>query len=215
MTRPAWDPLADLSPDQRETLDAYGAELVAANRRLNLISRVSAGDVARRHLIHSLALAYRSFPDGATVVDFGTGGGLPSIPLAIRFPRVRFVAIDAVGKKVESVRLFARRLHLDNVEVWCGRAEQWDGGADYAVSRATAPLADLWSWYARAAAPAAGGSPGGWAPGLICLKGGDLREEIASLDRRFPRLTIERIPLRPLLGDSYFDEKEIVALCNG
>jgi len=215
VSAPAWDPLDELTPAQRGTLEAYRRELVDLNRRVNLVSPASAADAERRHVVHSLALGYRSFPAGATVVDFGAGGGLPSVPLAIRFPGVRFVAIDAASRKAEAVRLFARRLSLANLEVWHGRAEAWPGRADYAVSRATAPLADLWAWFVASRAPAPAAPAGGWTPGLVCLKGGDLEDELADLGRRHPGLAVERIRLGGMLGDPYFDAKEIVAVSGG
>lgn len=205
-----WDPLDDLAPEQRAKLDAYAVELARVNRRVNLVSPATVGEVRERHLVHSLALARKSFPDGATVVDWGTGGGLPAVPLAIRFPNVRFVAVDAIGKKVEAVRLIARRLGLTNLDVWAGRAEAWPGRAHYAVSRATAPLADLWSWFARVRQPFNDTPAHRWRPGLGCLKGGDLTDEVAVLHARFPDLAVEREPLGPLLGRAYLEGKEIV-----
>jgi 16S rRNA (guanine527-N7)-methyltransferase len=209
---PRWDPREDLAPRQREQLSAFAAELARVNRRLNLVSPVTVAEVEERHLVHSLALAYRAFPSGATVVDWGSGGGLPAVPLAIRFPETRFVAVDAVRKKIEAVRLFARRLGLDNLDVWNGRAETWDGTAHYAVSRATAPLADLWGWFARVRAPLPEVPEGCWVPGLVGLKGGDLSGEEAALHAAFPGLTIEHVALQPLLGRPYFADKAVVAV---
>jgi 16S rRNA (guanine527-N7)-methyltransferase len=205
-----WDPLDDLTPPQREQLDAFAAELARVNRQVNLVSPATVPEIEERHLLHSLALAGRAFPPGAMVVDWGSGGGLPAIPLAIRFPETRFVAVDAVRKKTEAVRLFARRLGLDNLDVWNGRAEAWEGTAHYAVSRATAPLASLWGWFARVRAPLSDVPEGCWAPGLLCLKGGDLTEEIGALHARFPGLVVEQIPLAPLLGHPYFADKAVV-----
>ena len=207
-----WNPLDDLSPTQREQLDAFAEELARVNRRINLVASGTIRHIEERHLIHSLALAHRGFPDGATVVDFGTGGGLPAVPLAIRFPKVRFVAIDAVRKKTEATRLFARRLGLSNLEVWLGRAEQWDGSAHYAISRATAPLADLWSWFERVVEPLATVPENCRPQSLLALKGGDLAKEIAALVDAQPNLAIQRIDLYELLGRPYFANKEIVAV---
>ncbi|MDT0630330.1 RsmG family class I SAM-dependent methyltransferase [Rubrivirga sp. S365] len=185
------DPTAALSPAQRATLDAYVGELARVNRRVNLVARgATPGDLAR-HVRHCLEIAARPFPGGAVVVDWGTGGGLPALPLAVAFPDVRFVAVDAVGKKTEAVRLFARRLGVENVEVWNGRAEAYDGPAPhYAVSRATAPLADLWAWFDRVRAPLSA-PPEAWAPGLVCLKGGDLTAEINGLQDAFPSTSVD------------------------
>lgn len=207
----AWNPTADLTDAQRAQLHAFGGELARVNRRVNLVSPATIPYLHERHLVHSLALAYRSFPDGATVVDFGAGGGLPTVPLAIRFPGVRFVAVDAVGKKTEAVRLFARRLGLENLEVWNGRAEKWSGAAHYAVSRATAPLATLWGWFMRVRTPcSAPCPPEAWHPGLIVLKGGDLAEEQAELHAAHPGLAVTKTDLGALLGTPYFADKAIL-----
>jgi 16S rRNA (guanine527-N7)-methyltransferase len=120
------------------------------------------------------------------------------------------VAVDAVRKKTEAVRLVARRLGLDNLEVWNGRAQMWEGSAHYAVSRATAPLADLWGWFTRVRQPLEKAPEGCWAPGLVCLKGGDLTEEIATLHDASPGLVVVQTPLVRLLGRPYFADKVIV-----
>ena len=195
-----------LTNAQRATLGAYVAELARVNRRVNLVARGATAADLERHVRHCLALAERPFPGGAVVVDWGTGGGLPAIPLAVAFPDVRFVAVDAVGKKTEAVRLFARRLGVGNVEVWNGRAEAYDGPTPhYAVSRATAPLADLWGWFARVREPLAA-PPEAWAPGLVCLKGGDLTDEVAALREAFPETAVE---VRDVDGAGW-DDKALV-----
>ena len=201
------DPIAALDARQKDQLDRFAAELVRLNKRLNLVAPTTLrdGELERVHLRHSLALATKAFPPEATVVDWGAGGGLPTVPLAIAFPETRFVAVDAVGKKMEAVRTFARRLGLPNLEVWIGRAETYDGPAPHvAVSRATAPLADLWAWTSRVIQPLAEApSPeaaGVWQPGLLTLKGGDLAEEIAALP---DGLTVEKTYLKALLGPGY------------
>ena len=204
-----------LTPRQLEQLDAYATELARMTRRVNLIAPSTVRQIEERHIAHSLTVAQKAFPDGATVVDWGSGGGLPAIPLAVVFPEVQFIAVDAVGKKTEAIRLFARRLELANVSVWNGRAEAYDGPAPhYAVSRATAPLADLWSWFAACRQPLGEGRPpveaalpeGTWAPGLICLKGGDLSEEVADLHASAPGLTVQTIELASSLGEAWSDK---------
>lgn len=208
-----------LDAHQQATLDAYVAELERVNRRVNLVARPATHADLERHVHHCLALAVRAFPDGAVVVDWGTGGGLPAIPLAVAFPEVRVVAVDAVGKKTEAVRLFARRLEIDNLETWNGRAEAYDGPAPhYAVSRATAPLADLWRWFEAVRAPLAdvpepapdprfrGEAGDVWTPGLVCLKGGDLTVEIADLRRQSPEVSVETLGLADVLGDEWADK---------
>lgn len=208
-----WDPLERLTQRQRQTLDQFALLLRDFNRRINLISREDEAFVFEHHILHSLCLSYRSFPPGCVVVDWGTGGGLPAIPLAVAMPEVRFVAVDAVGKKVHAVQAMVRRLDLVNLKPWHGRADEYDGMLDYSVARATAPLADLWFWHARAARPASrsasrSGDAELWQPGLVCLKGGDLTEEKnAVLDS----VRVEEVPLSSLVGGAYFTDKVILA----
>lgn len=204
----------DLDDAQRATLDIYAAELERLNVRVNLVARPASRADVERHVRHCLALATRPFPDGAVVVDWGTGGGLPAVPLAVAFPGVQVVAVDAVGKKTEAVKLFARRLGLENLSVWNGRAEAYDGPApDYSVSRATAPLASLWSWHERVARPL-DAPEGAWTPGLVCLKGGDLDAEAAALAEAFPETQGRTRGLDEILGPDWAD-KRIVHITAG
>ena len=202
MTLPA------LTDAQTALLDAYAAELARVNRAYNLVAPKTVRDIPERHVRHSLALAVRPFPAGAVVVDWGSGGGLPAVPLAVVFPDVRFVAVDAVGKKTEAVRLFARRLGLGNLSVWNGRAGAYAGPPPtHAVSRATAPLLDLWRWFEAARVPFDG--PRGdaaWPPGLACLKGGDLADEVAALVAAFPEAQVEQTGLGGILGAAWADK---------
>lgn len=199
-----WNPLDDLTPEQRDLLARYEAELSRVNRRVNLVGPSTMADFQTTHVLHSLAITRKEFPDGATAVDFGSGGGLPVVPLAIRFPAVRFVAVDSSWKKTEAVRLFARRLGLENLDVWNGRADAWPGHAHYAVSRATASLAELWGWFVRVrdelSVPP---NRDCWEHGLLTLKGGELSREIADLDDTFPGLSLQRYPLDAWLGETF------------
>ncbi len=177
------------------------------NQKINLISREDEAHIGEQHVRHVLMLTRHGFPDGAVVVDWGTGGGLPALPLAICCPAVHVHAVDAVGKKVQAVRAMARRLGLGNLRAWHGRAEQWEGRAHYSVSRATAPLEALWRWHVRVAAPASvSAAKGTWQPGLLCLKGGDLREEISALKAAYPALHVERHVLALLEPGSFADK---------
>ena len=203
--------LTNTQVGQLEDLERLFLDL---NREVNLVSRQSAGDFRRRHTLHSLSLAELHFPAGATVVDWGTGGGLPGLPLAIAFPDTHFVLVDATRKKTEAVAAMARRLGLANLEVWWGRAETWEGRAHYAVSRATAPLRDLWSWTARVLTPLLEVPAGHeWPQGLLTLKGGDLTDEIRQHQRRFPQTSVSVAPLTLLADDEYFEEKVRVHVC--
>ncbi|MEM8598440.1 MAG: 16S rRNA (guanine(527)-N(7))-methyltransferase RsmG [Bacteroidota bacterium] len=206
-----WNPLDACTPAQRKQLADYERLLLDWNTRVNLISRSTEPAVVfERHMLHSLALAERAFPDGCAVADFGTGGGLPGIPLAIRFPAVTFHLVDSTLKKLRAIDDMATQLGLSNVHVHHTRAETWAGHAHYAVSRATAPLNALWRWYERRRVPLRSElNEAHWTPGLLCLKGGDLRDEIARLtnQHRYSSLQVTSTPLQPLLGPSYFGEK--------
>jgi 16S rRNA (guanine527-N7)-methyltransferase len=210
----AWNPFERLTAEQRQQLNAFAEMLCGFNDRVNLISPDSERHFRTQHLLHCLTLTVRDFPAGSTVVDWGTGGGLPAIPLAICYPEVTVVGVDSVGKKGRAVRTMARRLDLDNCYAWTGRAEEWTGTAHYSVSRATAPLAELWRWHRRVAvSPDSPTEEGEWPPGLLTLKGGDLSGELDGLRDADPDVRVERRPLQSLLGrNGFFGEKELVAV---
>ena len=148
------------------------------NEKINVISRKDIGSLYEKHVLHSLAIAALcNFNDGAEVIDIGTGGGFPGIPLAIFFPNVNFLLADGIGKKIKVVKEVAQAIGLKNVIAVHGRAEEIKGRKfDFAVSRAVAPLGDLWKWINPVLRK---GKKSEELPnGLICLKGGDLTTEI-------------------------------------
>lgn len=203
-----------LSDEQRDKLSDYADQLAYFNKRINLISPNTVDEIWSRHIEHSLVLTIRTFPDGAHVVDWGTGGGLPVVPMAICFPKVSFTGVDAVSKKTQAVRAMARRLGLDNLDLWHGRAEAWDGTAHYSISRATAPLRTLWQWHHRISVPLSTSSED-WAPGLICLKGGDLqsgdlRSECDQLAESYPDVKIFNQPVDTITPSPLFSSKYIL-----
>ena len=199
----------NLSEEKLDRLQEFARLLRELNRRINLISREDEANVYEHHVRHCLTLASRRFPAGCTIIDWGTGGGLPAVPLAIAFPEIRVIGLDAIEKKVQAVRTIARRLQLKNLEAWHGRAEAYPGNVDFSVSRATAPLADLWSWHRRVAR-AGGNEAGCWRRGLVCLKGGDLVNEIAAARALYPGLRIMEHPIQSLPPTPYFEEKVIL-----
>ena len=206
------DPYERLDASQRGRLEEFEQLVLFYNQKINLISRDTERHFRERHTHHSLAIARKQFPAGSEVVDWGTGGGLPVVPLAIAFPDVRFYAVDAVEKKLRVVQAIARRLDLKNLVTWHGRAESWPGQADYAISRATAPLVDLWQWFDRVRKPKIVAPSGAakWKGGLIVLKGGDLTPEIEQLKQAEPDTIVAFLDLEPLLGSSYFRQKSLV-----
>ena len=149
------------------------------NAKINVISRKDIDTLYERHVLHSLSIAaWMEFAPGMEVIDIGTGGGFPGIPLAIFSPEVRFHLVDSVGKKLKVVEAVVEATGLHNVTVQHTRAESIRGRSfDFAVSRAVAPLKDLWAWSRpllrndRKMAD--------FKNGLVCLKGGDLSQEIS------------------------------------
>lgn len=165
-----------LQTQQREKLSAFAKLLQQYNERLNLVSRRTTDRGFMRHIQECLALAAYRFEKGSSLVDWGTGGGLPAIPLAIAFPEVTVYAVDAVQKKIFAVNSFKRQLDLPNLQPWHGRAESFVHRINNSVSRAAAPLCTLWGWHERAAI-----QDRNELGALYCLKGGDLSDELEAL----------------------------------
>jgi 16S rRNA (guanine527-N7)-methyltransferase len=170
------------------------------NSKINVISRKDEDSLVEKHILHSLSIAAAfQFNAGMNVLDLGTGGGFPGIPLAIFFPEVQFHLVDSIGKKIKVVDAVAENIGLKNVTTQHTRAEAITNRKfDVVVSRAVAPLADLWRWSrpllsrkrSTAPLPNDAGQPNIQLPvphGLICLKGGDLSKEIVSSGCR-PRM---------------------------
>jgi 16S rRNA (guanine527-N7)-methyltransferase len=164
------------------------------------------GGLYEKHILHSLSIAaIFNFPSGTEVIDIGTGGGFPGIPLAIFFPEARFHLVDSIGKKIKVVEVVAGALGLKNVTTRHGRAEEiTDRKFNIAVSRAVAPLGELWKWSKPLLHKQIkkAGDPFEEPNGLICLKGGDLSLEIAESGTR-PRM----VEIREVFDREYFREK--------
>lgn len=198
----------EFSDKQLEQFRALGPLYQEWNEKINVISRKDMESLYEKHVLHSLSIAaVFEFPAGAKVIDLGTGGGFPGIPLAIFFPEVQFHLVDSIGKKIKVVEAVKEGLQLDNVTTQHTRAEDIKNRQfDIMVSRAVAPLKDLWNWGKPLLRKSKNVKPGELqANGLICLKGGDLTKEIAESTCR-PEL-IEINSLFPL---PFFDEKFIV-----
>lgn len=170
----------DFSDRQLQQFEALAALYGEWNQKINVISRKDIDSLYLKHVLHSLAIAARiGFSDGQRVVDIGTGGGFPGIPLAIFYPEVEFVLADSIRKKLTVVEEVMKAIGLQNVSTFWGRAEEYKqrNSFDFAVSRAVAPLHDLWQWSRPLIRKA---QQGDFANGLVCLKGGDLHEEISA-----------------------------------
>ena len=182
------------------------------NEKINVISRKDIDSLYLKHVLHSLAIAaVFDFAPGSQVIDIGSGGGFPGIPLAIFFPEVHFHLVDSIGKKLKVVEAVAETTGLKNVTVQHIRAEEIkDRKFDTAISRAVAPLKDLLRWSnavlnknSKVKRLNEEGRP--VARGLICLKGGDLAQEISESNAR-PKIW----DIHALFPDDFFTEKFVL-----
>ena len=199
-----FDEFSENQIDQFRSLETVYKEW---NEKINVISRKDIDGLYEKHVLHSLAIAaVFDFAPATEVLDLGTGGGFPGIPLAIFFPEVKFHLVDSIGKKLKVVEAVRDELKLDNVTTQHSRAEEIRNRKfDFVVSRAVAPLADLWKWSKPLLKKVFAHGPGEMKPGLICLKGGDLTKEISE-SRLRPYVT----DIHTLFPEAYFLEKFIL-----
>lgn len=176
---------ADFSPTQLQQLQQLKALYTEWNEKINVISRKDIDSLYEKHVLHSLAIAaIFDFAPGTQICDLGTGGGFPGVPLAIFFPEVQFHLTDSINKKLNVVREVSAAIGLTNLTTQHTRTEQITNRKfDFVVSRAVAPLKDLWKWStpilkAKGQGKAAKAFDEPFYGGLICLKGGDLTQEI-------------------------------------
>lgn len=175
------------------------------NKRINVISRKDIDLLGIRHVLHSLSIAkFIHFLPGTRILDVGTGGGFPGIPLAIMFPETRFTLIDSVGKKITVVNSVARTLELQNVVALKMRAEDVVDQFDFIVSRAVTKLPALIGWIEN---KIANSSQHGISNGLIALKGGDLQDELNLPYKVFIQ------PISSYFEETFFETKKIVHVC--
>ncbi|BFM43678.1 16S rRNA (guanine(527)-N(7))-methyltransferase RsmG [Flavobacterium sp. CFS9] len=174
------------------------------NEKINVISRKDIDALYTKHILHSLGIAkIMKFEPGATVLDVGTGGGFPGIPLAILFPETRFYLIDVIAKKIKVVQGVVDALELKNVKAEQKRAELVKGDFDFIVSRAVTNMPDFVSWVKGKIKKQHKHT---LKNGILYLKGGDLTEELAA----FPKVTL--YDLSTIFEDEFFETKKVVHL---
>ena len=174
------------------------------NSKINVISRKDIDSLYEKHVLHSLSIATQiNFEPGTSIIDIGTGGGFPGIPLAIFFPDVQFHLVDSIGKKLKVVNAVAGAVGLKNVTTQQTRAEEIKNRKfDFAVSRAVAPLKDLWTWSKPLIKK---GDRQELPNGLISLKGGDLTVEIFESGVR-PRM----VAIQNIFKEDSFKDKHLL-----
>lgn len=194
-----------LQPNQLERFERLHTVYESWNQKLNLISRKDFAFFYERHVLHSLAIAKAfEFRAGNNIMDAGTGGGFPGIPLAIFFPEVDFCLVDSVSKKIKAVEAISGELGLTNLEALNQRVENVDRRFDFIVSRAVAPLAEIIRWTGSKLIPAKAASP---KPGIIYLKGGEVHQELSHINWKYSVL-----PINGFFEEEFFSAKLIVYL---
>jgi 16S rRNA (guanine527-N7)-methyltransferase len=195
--------LSNKQQQQFEMLDTLYRDW---NAKINVISRKDIDNLYEHHVLHSLAIAKAiSFKDGTRILDFGTGGGFPGIPLAIMFPNCKFRLIDGTGKKIMVATEVAKALGLQNVEALHRRGEEEKGEYDFIVSRAVMQLPALMNIIKKNISKK---QINALPNGLLCLKGGDLNEELKPYNN-----IVDVMPLEDMFDEEWFKEdKKLIYL---
>lgn len=192
-----------LTKAQKKQFAALGGLYAEWNEKINVISRKDIDHLYTRHVLHSLGIAkVQPFEPGASVLDVGTGGGFPGIPLAILFPETQFLLVDSIGKKITVVKNIAEALGLDNVNAQHSRAEQVKGKFDFVVSRAVTRMGPFYGWVKDKVKSE---SKHQLYNGILYLKGGDLEEEMEEAKLNYATYELSRY-----FDDPFFETKKVV-----
>ena len=196
----------ELSEKQKQQFEMLDALYRDWNAKINVISRKDIDNIYVHHVLHSLAIAKAiRFKDGSRILDFGTGGGFPGIPLAIMFPNCKFRLIDGTGKKIMVANEVAKSLGLENVEAVHRRGEEEKGEYDFIVSRAVMQLPSLVKIIQKNISKK---EQNALPNGLLCLKGGDLKEELKPYQN-----IVDVMPLEDMFDEEWFKEdKKLIYL---
>ena len=192
----------NLTQDQIEQFSKLKSIYTNWNNKINVISRKDIENINLRHVLHSLSIAkFIEFKEGTTILDLGTGGGFPGIPLAILFPNCKFNLVDSIKKKILVVDQVSKELGLNNVTTHWSRAEKLDLKFDFLVTRAVAKMNKIIDWSENSFNLK---SNNDIENGIIALKGGDIQNEISVLT------TKKIIPISEIINDDYFTDKKII-----
>ena len=197
----------DLTEEQKRQFAALYDLYTDWNSKINVISRKDIENLYEHHVLHSLGIAkVIRFKPGTKVMDLGTGGGFPGIPLAILFPEVQFHLVDSIGKKVRVATEIAGSIGLKNVSTRHARAEEEKQLFDFVVSRAVMPLTDLLKIIRKNISPK---QQNALPNGLICLKGGELERETMPVKNKTTMWN-----LKEFFGEEFFETKKVVYVAN-
>lgn len=193
----------DLSPTQQKQFESLYALYAEWNEKINVISRKDIDNLYINHVLHSLGIAkIQSFKPGSSILDVGTGGGFPGIPLAILFPETSFHLVDSIGKKITVVNEVAKGVGLKNVKAEQARAEQLKGEYDFIVSRAVTRIKEFYQWIHRKTKAKSMHERDN---GILYLKGGDLEEELNELKKPY-----QLYNLSDHFKEEFFETKKVV-----
>ncbi len=196
----------EITDEQKQQFEKLEKLYTEWNEKINVISRKDMDGLYEKHILHSLGIAkVMPFADGTKVLDIGTGGGFPGIPLAILFPEVSFMLIDSIGKKIKVVEAVSEGLGLKNVTAVHGRAEKLKEKFHFVVSRAVTQMPEFLRWLKGKFEKEQFNEKHN---GVLYLKGGDLAEELAGL-------RCEIFQLKNYFEEEFFDTKKVVYLSKG
>lgn len=193
----------ELSSDQIEQFSQLLPLYELWNSRINVISRKDIGQLYERHVLHSLSIAkVIQFKKNTKIVDIGTGGGFPGIPLAILFPETQFHLVDSIAKKIKVVAAVAQELNLQNVSYEQARAEELSGNYDFVISRALTTIPQFYNWVSGIIANK---NNNNLKNGIIYIKGGDFLDELKSIKKRY-----SIYPISEYFEEPFFETKNVV-----
>lgn len=195
---------SDLTPTQLQQFGLLEDLYRQWNEKINVISRKDIDNLYLRHVLHSLAIAKFLGPlvPDTSIVDIGTGGGFPAIPLAIFYPSVRFHLVDRIAKKLRVAEDIANQIGLTDISIQHGDMSECHAKFDFAVSRAAMDLENLVKYASKVIDRK---NKNNHRNGLVCLKGGDLADEISKVS-----LPVVEVPIREYFNEDFFDTKEVV-----